>query len=35
LEREADHSPPCNAEVKECMELYPHSPNMPSLCGAH
>jgi hypothetical protein len=23
---EADHSPPFNAEVKECMELYLHSP---------
>jgi hypothetical protein len=28
--READHSPP-NAEVKECVELYLHSPNT-SLC---
>jgi hypothetical protein len=33
-EREADHSPPCSAEVKECMELYLHSPNMPSWRGA-
>jgi hypothetical protein len=24
--READHSPPSNAEVKECVELYLHSP---------
>jgi hypothetical protein len=24
--READHSPPSSAEVKECMELYLHSP---------
>jgi hypothetical protein len=24
--READHSPPCSAEVKECVELYLHSP---------
>jgi hypothetical protein len=24
--READHSPPCRAEVKEFMELYLHSP---------
>jgi hypothetical protein len=23
---EADHSPPSNAEVKECVELYLHSP---------
>jgi hypothetical protein len=23
------------AKVKECMELYFHSPNMPSWCGAH
>jgi hypothetical protein len=32
--READHSPPSSAEVKECMELYLHSPNTPSLCDA-
>jgi hypothetical protein len=25
-EREAHHSPPCSAEVKECVELYLHSP---------
>jgi len=25
--READHSPPSNAEVKECVELYLHYPN--------
>jgi len=24
--READHSPPCSAEVEECVELYIHSP---------
>jgi hypothetical protein len=24
--READKLPPSNAEVKECLELYPHSP---------
>jgi hypothetical protein len=24
--RETDHSPPSSAEVKECMELYLHSP---------
>jgi hypothetical protein len=24
--READHSPPSRAEVKECVELYLHSP---------
>jgi hypothetical protein len=27
-EREADHSPPSSAKVKECVELYLHSPNM-------
>jgi hypothetical protein len=32
--READHSPPSNAEVKECVKLYLHSPNTPSWCGA-
>jgi len=26
-EREADHSPPSSAEVKECVELYFRSPN--------
>jgi hypothetical protein len=31
---EADHSPPSSAEVKECVELYLHSPNMPSWHGA-
>jgi hypothetical protein len=25
-ERETDHSPPSSAEVKECVELYLHSP---------
>jgi hypothetical protein len=30
LKCEADHSPPSSAEVKECMELYLHSPNTPS-----
>jgi hypothetical protein len=25
-EREADHSPPSKAGVKECVELYLHSP---------
>jgi hypothetical protein len=29
--READHSPPSGAEVKECVELYIHSPDTPSL----
>jgi hypothetical protein len=24
--READHSPPSTAEVKECVEIYLHSP---------
>jgi hypothetical protein len=33
--READHSPPSSAEVKECVELYLHSRNTPSWCGAH
>jgi hypothetical protein len=32
--READHSHPSNAEVKECMELCHHSPNTPSWRGA-
>jgi hypothetical protein len=27
--READHSPPSSAEVKEWVELYLHSTNMP------
>jgi hypothetical protein len=31
---EADHSLPSSAEVKECMELYLHSPNTPSWRGA-
>jgi hypothetical protein len=30
---EADHSLPSNAEVKECVELYIHSPNTPSWRG--
>jgi hypothetical protein len=30
---EADHSLPSSAKVKECMELYFHSPNMPSWHG--
>jgi hypothetical protein len=30
---EADHSSPSSAEVKECMELYLHSPNKPSWRG--
>jgi hypothetical protein len=25
--RESDHSPPSSAEVKDCVELYLHSPN--------
>jgi hypothetical protein len=33
--READHSPPSSAEVKECLELYFRSPNTPSWRGAH
>jgi hypothetical protein len=32
--READHSPPSSAEVKEWVELHTHSPNTPSWCGA-
>jgi hypothetical protein len=32
--READHSPPSNAKVKEWVELYLHSPSMPSQRGA-
>jgi hypothetical protein len=32
--READHSPPSSAEVKECVELYLHSANTPSWRGA-
>jgi hypothetical protein len=28
--READHSPPSSAEVKELVELYLQSPNTPS-----
>jgi hypothetical protein len=33
--READHSPPSSAEVKECVELYLHSSDTPSWRGAH
>jgi hypothetical protein len=32
--REVDLSPPYSAEVKECVELYLHSPNMHSWRGA-
>jgi hypothetical protein len=32
--READHSPPSSAEVKEWVELYPHSSDAPSWHGA-
>jgi hypothetical protein len=32
--REAGHSPPSSAEDKECVELYLHSPNTLSCCGA-
>jgi hypothetical protein len=35
LGHEADHSPPSSAEVKEWVELYLHSPNMPSWRDAH
>jgi hypothetical protein len=31
---EADHSPPSSAEVRECVELYLHSPNTLSYRGA-
>jgi hypothetical protein len=31
--READHSSPPSAEVKECVELYLHSPNTSSWRG--
>jgi hypothetical protein len=31
--READHSPPSSAEVKEWVELYLRSPNTPSWRG--
>jgi hypothetical protein len=34
LGREADHSPSSSVEVKECVELYIHSPNTPSWRGA-
>jgi hypothetical protein len=33
--READHSIPSSAEVKEWVGLYLHSPNSPSWRGAH
>jgi hypothetical protein len=32
--REDGHSPPSSAEVEECVELYLHSLNTPSLNGA-
>jgi hypothetical protein len=32
--READHSSPSSAEVRECVELYLHSSNTPSWRGA-
>jgi hypothetical protein len=34
LGREADHSPPSSAKVKEWVELYLHSPSTPSWHGA-
>jgi hypothetical protein len=34
LGREADQLPATSAEVKECVELYLHSPNTPSWRGA-
>jgi hypothetical protein len=33
--RENDHSSPSIPEVKECVELYLHSPSMPSWRGVH
>jgi hypothetical protein len=33
--RETDHSPPSSAEVKECVELYLHSPSMSPWRGAY
>jgi hypothetical protein len=33
-EREADHSSPSSAKVKECVEMYLHYPNTPSWRGA-
>jgi hypothetical protein len=33
--READHSPPLSAEVKEFVELYLHSPNTTDWRCAH
>jgi hypothetical protein len=32
-EREANNSPPSSAEIKQCVALYLHSPNMPSWRG--
>jgi hypothetical protein len=32
--READHSHPSSAEVKECVEIYLHSPTTPSWRGS-
>jgi len=32
--REAEHSPPSSAKVKECVKLYFHSPNTLSWRGA-
>jgi hypothetical protein len=32
---ETDHSPPSSAEVKECLELYFHSPTTLSWHDAH
>jgi hypothetical protein len=34
LAREANHSPPTRSEVKECVKLYLHSPNMSSWLGS-
>jgi hypothetical protein len=32
--READRSPSSSARIRECVELYPHSPNTSSWRGA-
>jgi hypothetical protein len=34
LGREAHHSPPSSAEIKECVELYLHTTSTPSWRGA-
>jgi hypothetical protein len=34
LGRETDHSPPSNAKLKECVDLYIHSPSTLAWHGA-